>query len=236
MHHDFHLETDNERLAGTVIESSSGAPRGYILSLHGAGNSTRQRAMYLAEHFSGLGFTTTTFDMSGHGESTGLLKESTLKRRHNQALAVATQATPVLPNIVMGSSMGGYIAITLLPDIPIEALILICPALYAAEAYDMPFDASFSGVLRRPGSYKDAHTLAFLETFKGSILFLIGEKDEVITSEIMETYLKSCPNARYVQHSVIAGAPHQIHLWATQSSANTATIFTEVDRFLDKAL
>jgi alpha-beta hydrolase superfamily lysophospholipase len=235
MHREFHLDADNERLAGTIIEPSSGKPSGSILSLHGAGDGRRQKTFYIAEHLAASGYVTTGFDMSGHGESTGVMKESTLKRRHDQALAVARQSAPVPPDIIMGSSMGGYIAATLLPDLRIRALMLICPALYAAEAYDVPFTESFTAILRRTGSYRDASALQYLRSFEGSVLLLIGENDKVIPAEVVELYLKSCPKARYVQHSIIPGAPHKINDWAMESPSNAAPILNEIDKFFAKA-
>ncbi|MCL4767833.1 MAG: alpha/beta hydrolase [Hyphomicrobiaceae bacterium] len=82
------------------------------------------------------GFACTRFDYSGHGQSEGRLEEGTIGRWLEEARAVFSQATQG-PVIVVGSSMGGYIALLLLRQLMaeapqeaerIEALVLIAPA------------------------------------------------------------------------------------------------------------
>ena len=50
------------------------------------------------------------FDYSGHGASTGRFEEGTLTRWLEESLAVFRAATAG-PQILVGSSMGGYLAV-----------------------------------------------------------------------------------------------------------------------------
>src|SRR5687768_5392765 len=69
------------------------------------------------------------FDYSGTGSSGGTFDEGTLKRWIDEARAMAEQLTDG-PMIVIGSSMGGWIALYLALRIPerIEALVGIAAA------------------------------------------------------------------------------------------------------------
>lgn len=78
----------------------------------------------------------TRFDYSGHGVSQGPFTEGTIGRWLDEALAVFTRVTHG-PQVIVGSSMGGHIALLLLrkllQDQPTEArrikgLVLIAPA------------------------------------------------------------------------------------------------------------
>lgn len=75
------------------------------------------------------------FDYSGHGESGGRFEEGTITRWLEEAIAVF-EAHAVGPQIVVGSSMGGWIALLLAralagrpaPNASLAGLVLIAPA------------------------------------------------------------------------------------------------------------
>jgi pimeloyl-ACP methyl ester carboxylesterase len=89
-------------------------------------------AAWAAEH--GLG--STLFDYSGHGTSGGRFIDGTIGRWLEEAVAVFVTATAG-PQIIIGSSMGGHIALVLMRKLQREApeqvrrikgLVLIAPA------------------------------------------------------------------------------------------------------------
>lgn len=89
-------------------------------------------AQWAAEH----GLSSTRFDYSGHGLSAVPIETGTIGRWLEEAEAVFTQVTEG-PQIIIGSSMGGHIALLLLrkllrerPDeaARIKAVVLIAPA------------------------------------------------------------------------------------------------------------
>ncbi len=82
------------------------------------------------------GMSSTRFDYSGHGLSGGAFTDGTIGRWLEEARAVFTRITTG-PQIVVGSSMGGHIALLLLRELlrkepseagRIKALVLIAPA------------------------------------------------------------------------------------------------------------
>jgi len=94
------------------------------------------KAMAVAEWGAAHGLSSTRFDYSGHGISGSRIEDGTIGRWLEEADAIFAKVTKG-PQIVIGSSMGGYIALLflqkLLRDRPaearrIKALLLIAPA------------------------------------------------------------------------------------------------------------
>jgi pimeloyl-ACP methyl ester carboxylesterase len=110
------------------------------------------------------GHALTRFDYSGHGSSGGSFLEGTISRWLEEALAVF--ATTTGPQIVVGSSMGGWLALLLnralrtRGEARIRALLLIAPAVDMTEELLRPqftpedFDAlATRGAIERPSQY-----------------------------------------------------------------------------------
>jgi pimeloyl-ACP methyl ester carboxylesterase len=76
----------------------------------------------------------TRFDYSGHGESTGKYFEGTISKWVNQSLTVLRHCAKNTRHILIGSSMGAWIALRMVqelnkkPPFPIAGLLLIAPA------------------------------------------------------------------------------------------------------------
>lgn len=214
---------DGETLRGTRIRPAPLNPVVSVLSLHGAGDAIRQRVFYLAEAMLSLRAETFAFDFSGHGESTGTLRQSSLKRRVTQAQAALDTVQFSTPTILMGNSMGGYVAAALGASIKPAGLLLLCPALYDDAAFDVPFDERFSSILRTANSFERSSLPQRLKSFTGDVLLLIGENDDVIPPRVMQIYESSFDSARsFVSHQ-IPEAPHRLHLWAAKPE-NTAKL------------
>lgn len=109
------------------------------------------------------------FDYSGHGQSEGLFEDGTVTRWLEETRAVFCQLTQG-PQVLVGSSMGGYIALLLLRSLMTEApaeaarikgLVLIAPAWDMTELMWERFPASArrdieeKGVYLRPSDYGD---------------------------------------------------------------------------------
>ena len=82
------------------------------------------------------------FDYSGHGQSDGRFADGTISLWLNEAMTVFTELTDG-PTIVVGSSMGGYLAVLLLRRLALDdpaaaariaGLLLIAPAADMTEA------------------------------------------------------------------------------------------------------
>jgi pimeloyl-ACP methyl ester carboxylesterase len=109
------------------------------------------------------------FDYSGHGESGGRFVEGTITRWLEESLAVF-EAYCEGPQVLVGSSMGGWIALLLVREwrrVPrskasIAGLVLIAPAADFTEALmwkrfpdEIRREIETQGVWKRPSQYSD---------------------------------------------------------------------------------
>ena len=94
------------------------------------------KAAAVADWAATHGLSSTRFDYSGHGQSGGAFTDGTIGRWLEETHAIFTRVTSG-PQIIIGSSMGGYIALLLLRKLlrehsseahRIKALVLIAPA------------------------------------------------------------------------------------------------------------
>ena len=127
--------SDARRIA-TIGQSATNPGKPGLIWLPGLKSdmaSTKATALATWTAERGLGYT--RFDYSGHGQSSGTFEQGTITRWLADARAVFEQTTG--PQILVGSSMGGWIALLLLralmreqsPDAArIKALVLIAPA------------------------------------------------------------------------------------------------------------
>jgi pimeloyl-ACP methyl ester carboxylesterase len=126
--------------------------------------STKAAALDAEAERRGLGLL--RFDYSGHGRSDGRLEEGTISRWLEETLALM-QAMSEGPQILVGSSMGGYLALLAARALieagereRVKGLVLIAPAVDFTEALvwaKAPDEAKRAimeqGVWRRPSAY-----------------------------------------------------------------------------------
>ncbi len=100
------------------------------------------------------------FDYSGHGESDGEFTEGTIGRWLEESLAIYAHFTEG-PQIVIGSSMGGWLALLLARDLvqrknsaPIAGMVLIAPAVdFTEELMWKHFSEAIKGEIEQKGSW-----------------------------------------------------------------------------------
>ena len=101
-----------ERPNGAMIaynKVTGGSPG--IIFLHGLmSDRDGTKAPALANHCARSGQACVRFDMFGHGESTGRFEEGNISRWTNDAIAVIDHLTEG-PQILVGSSMGGWVMV-----------------------------------------------------------------------------------------------------------------------------
>ncbi len=136
------------------------------------------KAAALSEWAEGQQIALTRFDYSGHGQSAsgagGRFEDGTLGRWIEEARAVFDQLTSG-PQVLIGSSMGGAIALALLKRLMVEhpaaaarikALVLVAPAWDMTEelmwkAFPEPVrrEVMDNGVWMRPSQYGDPYPI-----------------------------------------------------------------------------
>jgi pimeloyl-ACP methyl ester carboxylesterase len=79
---------------------------------------------------------------------------------------------------------------------PVASLLLLGPAMYAAEAYAVPFNGGFTEIIRRPGSWETSDAWGILSRFQGRLLLVAGEQDAVIPPGVIRSIYESAKSAR----------------------------------------
>lgn len=190
-----------------------GASTNNLLYLHGAGSSTRQGHSMLRQALQQRGVGSTCFDCIGHGETGGVLAQSSVASRTRQAEAVIAARGLPEPLVVFGASMGAYNAIRLTQRHQVDALVLMVPGVYTPSAYEVPFGPDFSQLIRRDRSWDDSDAWDILAQFTGALLVIAAEHDAVIPLEIPQRLVAAAVSARSRQLHVVAGAEHN-RLWS----------------------
>jgi uncharacterized protein len=224
------FQADGETLAYTHYVPLR-EPREVALSLHGAGPAGREQIRYLAEHLTSNGSSLFSFDFSGHGESTGHLTESSLSRRARRTVP-ALRMMDRRPTLLIGTSMGGHVASSVLAAADPKFLLLFCPALYGDESVGLPFDERFTAAIRKPSSFEHSSLKRDLARYRGKSLLVIGEVDRIIPPRVVEIYGEELGKEGQFRLLKLPGAPHNIHGWVNQSPENKLAVLRAVDDLL----
>lgn len=219
MAHTKHISQDDrmERVGYHTIDATiftPDTPTGTALLLHGAGASTKNRLLPLANALARHGYQSLTFSFPGHGSSSGLLENSSLKERRDVAEALMRRFNFMKPDIAVGVSMGAHTAVSLLASNPkrCKTLALLVPAAYSAQAEDIAFNKGFTQIIRQANSYQDSNVWNILGTFSGNMAIISAGKDTVIPKKVLELYKQSADKAQLADITV-AESPHRITTW-----------------------
>ncbi len=207
--HSTKFQVGGEKISGY---SFGDAPSPDFLMLHG-GLKPASNYFYLAEKLHSMNISSFAFDHSGHGQSTGQLNQSSLKKRVNEAHEAVKAASFSQPVSIFSYSMGGYVAIKLINHIKIDKLVLLCPGIYDRDAYELKFDSGFTEVIRKEESWKNSDAYELLESFKGKLLVFIGEDDEVIPNGVIKLIKKHSLNTTKSEFVYLPNCPHNVSQW-----------------------
>ncbi|WP_073951792.1 alpha/beta fold hydrolase [Streptomyces kebangsaanensis] len=218
----FGHDHDGERLSGVYGDGGGddGArDRPGVVLLHGAGTSGKERLLPLLAEFTARGCRGVAFDFSGHGDSTGALRELSLRRRFEQAVTVIDERLPAgSPLVLVGFSMSGQTVADLARHYGerVVALGLCAPAVYAGEAWDVPFgtgDGRFSEIIRRPGSWRTAPALDVLRAYEGRAVLAVPGTDAVIPPAVTEAVQEALSARAQFTRLELPDAGHALGLW-----------------------
>ncbi len=178
-----------ERRIAYIADSSGAAPG--VMWLSGLKSEMiSTKASVLAAWAAERGHPCTRFDYSGHGQSSGRFEDGTVGAWLEEAVAVFREVARG-SQVLVGSSMGGYIALlllrTLMRDYPAEAervkaLLLIAPAWDMTERLmwrRLPetarTDIMKKGVYMRPSKYGDGDYAITRHMIEDGRKHLIGD-------------------------------------------------------------
>lgn len=228
----FHVDAAGTRLHGSRwVPHADETPR--VLALHGGGVSTHRGAQWLLAPLAAQGWPGAGFDFVGHGETGDALEGSSLDHRIAQAHAVADALPLAAPRVLVASSMGGHVACRLIEPLRPRALVLFCPAAYAASAESQPFGPAFQRTIRATTDFDASPAFTALERFDGRLLLVLGSDDAVIPPAVFAAYRGRARNAERVEVLVLEGAGHLLHRWLAERPLQAARVQTRVLTMLD---
>lgn len=191
------------------------------------------KATFLDQFCESHGLAYTRFDYQGHGESSGDFADGTIGEWADDALAIL-DAVATGPQLVVGSSMGAWIAMLLARARPetVSALVLIAPGpdfptklLWPALPQSAQDAIRRHGQWLRPSEFEDerypitkklieessAHNLLDGDpvAFDGPVRILHGDRDEVVP---VEHALKTAGAIRSkdIVTSIVKGGDHRL--------------------------
>lgn len=179
-----HLEVGTGDAARSIaIRRREGAVPGLFWLSGFNSDMAGTKAVALDEHAAATGRACVRFDYSGHGISGGAFADGTIGKWFEEAQAVFAAATAG-PQIAIGSSMGGWIALLLARELakrgtPLHGLVLIAPAPDFTEALmwnrfpdAVKTQIEREGVWMRPSQYGEPYpiTRALIEDGRHHLL------------------------------------------------------------------
>ncbi len=165
----FRLKVGKGELSRNIaIEKIAGASPGVIWLGGYRSDMTGTKAQVMMDWAQDNGHAALRFDYSGHGKSDGKFIDGTISRWLEEALSVIDQYTDG-PQILVGSSMGGWIALRLVQELQksgktqkLAGIILIAPApdfthtlMEQGFSNDQKIELEANGFISEPSEYSD---------------------------------------------------------------------------------
>lgn len=208
------FKVGNETLRGSLFIPKGNGPFPGVVFYHGRGSS-RKRYLEISKRFADRGFVALAFDFRGCGESDGNFPNQTQRMGIDDARAglnfLLNQNVDKNRIGIMGTSYGGFVAAILMSEFDyIKSLVLRAPAIFPEEIMDINVDdlRIYSYIERD----KWLSSIAYdgISNFKGNLLVIQEEKDEVVKSWIVQNYYDRAINAVNKQLFVQKNAKHSL--------------------------
>jgi hypothetical protein len=161
------IRSGNEQIA-CLLDYEKDRKELNTIILHGGGPSSKENTEYLVPTLLKNKKACVRFDFTGQGESSGRLELSSLEKRKQETLTVLKELEMVNHKLtIIGTSMAGHIACSLINEIEAERVILFCPAAYSTETWNVEFNNGFTEIIRTNESYLKTNIAYLLVNFKG---------------------------------------------------------------------
>ncbi|MES2225768.1 MAG: alpha/beta fold hydrolase [Patescibacteria group bacterium] len=217
---DIDLQVDGLQLKAELFAPNvAKGKRPGVLLIHGW-ESAQDRMFGLAEELTELGYVCLTIDLRGHGKSEGDHKVYSRKEFLADVAAAydfLSAQEQVDPGriVSIGSSFGGYLSALLSAQRKLSGMVLRVPADYRDTGFDAPQysqrkESDHSEWKSRLHAHDETAALRAVHSFKGSILVIESEYDELVPKTTVESYRDAVSDKSKVTYVVMKGAPHSI--------------------------
>lgn len=205
----------DDMLDATVLAPQHEMPA--VLFVHGWGGSQNQD-LSRAREVAALGCVCLTFDLRGH-HANAVRKDSVTRPQNLQDLCATYDWLAAQPQVdadaiaVVGISYGGYLGAILTGLRPVRWLALRTPALYLDRDWALPKrqlhdDPALERFRRSPVAAEDNRALQACARFRGDVLLVEAEHDEIIPRQVIENYAGAFGHARSMTRRMIREADH----------------------------
>ncbi|QGV80976.1 alpha/beta fold hydrolase [Streptomyces ficellus] len=187
-----------------------------VVVLHGAGNGSAGLLVPVLDEFAARGCRVVAPDFSGHGRSSGDPDGLSLERRFVQARAVIDRIVPDGDDLVLvGFSMSGQTVADLVGHYGgrVRAIGLCAPAVYAREAWRVPFGHGFTEIIRREGGWRDTTALDTLRGYEGTAVLAVPGTDDVIPPDVTGAVEDALTARSRYRRLDVPGAGHRLGVW-----------------------
>jgi len=176
-----------------------------------------------------------TFNFSGTGRSSGSFEQSTIKKRVEEATAIISKYADLANLTLCGTTMGAHLAIKMIDSFRVKSLVLFSPAIYDARAFDVPFDNRFQEIIQAYRSWNNSDALESLRRFRGQLLMILGDSDDVIPVGVMELIDKSAHSTSRKEAVFLPNCDHKIFPWLKDHPKETEAVADRIAEYVKAA-
>lgn len=224
------IPVDGQHIAGTLVGPDTMVPG--VLLVHGWDGSQEQY-IARAHEIASLGCICLTFDLRGHVRHQDQRDKVSREDNLRDLLAaydvlVAHPAVDPRAVAIVGSSYGGYLAALASALRPVRWLSLRVPALYPDEDWHVPKKEldrdKLMAYRRRPVQPQENRALAACDAFRGDVLVVESEHDNLVPHQVIENYMAACRHAQSLTYRMITGADHALSEKAWQQTYTSVLV------------
>lgn len=210
------LKVGKELLKGAMYLPQGKGPFPGVVFFHGLGSS-RVRYLPMAQALAKKGIIALVFDFRGCGESEGVSPYDQTPRMiiddGKKILDFLLSQNVDRKRIgIQGTSFGGYVALILVQDYNfIKSIVLRAPAALSDKDIDVNMGSKIRGYFIKKENWIDSSSYNDLSNFRGHLLVLRSEKDELIPEEVVNKYYDVAVNAKERKLYVQKNAGHELN-------------------------
>ncbi len=200
-------------LRGSLFTPEGDGPFPSVIFFHGSG-SKGETYFELAKLLSENGILAFAFNFRGCGISDGKFGELTIGEGEDDAresLKLFLSQNNIDRNRlgICGSSYGGFLAALISLDYNFKSMILSVPASFPPSSMSLKQGTFISEILKTEG-FEGSLSYERIKEFKGKLLMIKAENDEVIVPGMAEKYLEVANSASLKEEFILKDSSHHI--------------------------
>jgi len=212
MEREVEFKLGRQTLRGSFFIPQGKGPFPSVIFFHGSGGDGETH-FKLAKVLSENGILGFAFNYRGCGKSEGKFENQTISMGIKDAKAAVDflLSQKEVDRTRMGfggGSFGGFISCLLSAESKPKSLLLIAPAAYSKESYKIHRDSDE----RLRGNFENSESYKNLFKFKGQLLVIKSEFDDVLPVGMVERYLEKAKNVTKKEEFILKGAKHRISI------------------------